>query len=65
MSRSMLVIKVIASELLLFLLSAVVVLGGSGLAGNWLNTMCEKVAPNLGAWIETIEILIGVPIESR
>jgi len=58
-----LVIKVIASELVLCLLSAGVVWGFCGSVGDWPSTM--YVAPNVGAWIETIAILIGVPIDFR
>jgi len=63
MSRSMLIIRVIASELVIFSLSAGVVWGFCGFRGDWPSTM--YVAPNDGAWIETIGVLIGVPIESR
>ena len=63
MSPLILVIKVIASELVVCSLSAGVVWGYCGLAGDSLNTMFAHVAPAVGAWIETIAILIGVPID--
>ncbi len=64
MSSSTLVIKVLASELVLCCLSAAVVAGYSGLAGDWPSITSASVVPLVGAWIETIMrlFLIGVPI---
>jgi hypothetical protein len=60
-----LVIRVLLSECYLMLLQGVVLWGLVGLAGDWRHTMSVSVAPLMGAWIEAIMILIGVPIGSR